>query len=252
MRMAIFAAGLLGLLVGCNPSVVVSRSGGEHDEGIRYYRPKPYLLIQPVGKQTTTTNAKGEPESVVAESSDKTVSITLAYLPDFSEEYSIKVRSGLGIANVGIKLENGWNLTEISQQLDSKFAENIQAIAKLVESAGGVATKAAGGARVAPGAAPAQELRVAASNVPLGYYESILGTGPDGRKRLYGWRYVGFAPFNGCPVEGRGVEAACCADGTLDLYGLVFEQGVMTFKRLTSISKDGPSLVPPGAVTAPK
>lgn len=252
MRKLLLPAGLLGLAVGCTPGVVVSRSGGSHDKGIRYYRPKPYLFIQPAGKQTTKYDDKGNPEATVAEPSDKTVSINLSYLPDFSEEYSIKVRSGLGIANVSLKLENGWNLTEINQQLDSQFDENVQAIAKLVESVGGVAAGPAGGKRLANGAvAPAtQEMRVVANNVPFGYYESILGTGPDGRKRLYGWRYVGFAPFNGCPVEGQGAETACCGEGTLDLYGLVFEQGVMTFKRLTSISREGAVVTPAGPAAA--
>jgi hypothetical protein len=71
---------------------------------------------------------------------------------------------------------------------------------------------------------------VRASNVPLGFYEAVLARDPQGRKQLYGWRYVGFQPFNGCPLAAGGQEPACCND--FETYGLVFDNGIMTFKRL--------------------
>ena len=119
------------------------------------------------------------------------VRISLAYLPDFSEEYSIDVRSGLGIANVGIKLEDGWNLTEINQELDSQTDENTKALAEcLLTAVGDVVPTASKGENLATAS-----FTVPARNVPIGFYESIIGLDSRGCKRLYGFRYVGFVPF---------------------------------------------------------
>jgi len=35
-------------------------------------------------------------------------------------------------------------------------------------------------------------------NDPAGYYEAVMNRGPDGRNRLFGWRYLGFASFAPC------------------------------------------------------
>ena len=154
--------------------------------------------------------------------------IQLQYLPDFSEEYAIDVRAGLGKANVQINLADGWNLTSINQDLDSQTDENLAAAANL---AGAVLPGLASGG--GDGKPESRGFKVAASNVPLGYYESVVGADSCGRKRLYGFRYVGFMPFQGCPLEMGGALPDCCE--TSPIYGLVFEDGVMRFKALGEI-----------------
>jgi len=232
-----FLLGVLMLASGCGPGVYVRQNPGEHNRGVRFYRPKPYLFLSPATAKTIK-ETEDALTTTFTSPSYQYVDINLQYLPDFSEEYSISVRPGLGVANVGFKLENGWNLTEISQELDSQFDENLTAAAEVLKAGASLA----GGAPAALGAI--QPVRVRMTNVPLGYYESIISRGPDGRKRLYGWRYVGFAPFNACPVEAGGVEFACCNDGSLDVYGLVFEkteldeQPVMMFKKLQTLRPD--------------
>lgn len=216
------------------PRVIVRPNPGKHTEGIRYYRPKPYLLITPYEEAVTTFDDKGNPVKKVTGLSHQYVSLKLEYLPDFSEEYAIKIRSGLGINNTTITLQDGWNLTSINEQLDSQTDENIQAVAKLLESAGSLA-KGVHGESTAPPSAPVPHVR--ATNVPIGYYESVIGM-HGGKKRLYGWRYVGFFPFAQCPLDMGGVEFNCC-DGA-DVYGLVFDkvgenekaEFVMTFRCL--------------------
>ncbi len=211
--------------IGCTPKVLVRKSPDDHDRGIRYYRPKPYLKIEPAEIAVSKTESKIAPGLV---------RISLVYLPDFSEEYSISVRSGLGIADVGIKLEDGWNLTEISQELDSQTDENVKAMGSLLSAAGGLIPTSAN-----ERAAENVSFTVPARNVPIGFYESVVGRDQCNVKRLYGFRYLGFMPFAGCPIEMDGHSHASCQDPGAcgqhpagSLYGLTFAGGEMVFQPL--------------------
>lgn len=210
------------LLSGCAPRVTVRANPQPNDRGIRYYRPKPYLKIEPAEVAVDKNQTRIVPGLV---------RISLAYLPDFSEEYSIDVRSGLGIANVGIKLEDGWNLTEISQELDSQTDENTKAFASLLSAVGDVVPTAS-----VKSATPEISFTVPARNVPIGFYESIIGRDSRGCKRLYGFRYVGFVPFAGCPIDMGGQQSACCNDPHSGLYGLSFVDGQMLFLPLDQLA----------------
>lgn len=213
--------------VGCAPRVRVRANPQPQDTGIRYYRPKPYLLITSAAQ--TILSDSGKPVREVVD--DRYVQIELQYLPDFSEEYSIDVRSGFGIADVAITLEDGWKLTSINQKLDSQTDENVRAIAEVVRGAAGFANPAE---RVSnPDAGKPSPFRVKATNVPLGYYESVLGVDRCGKKQLYGFRYVGFLPYQTCPIAMQGAEVSQCQ--TTEIYGLVFENGVMVFRPIHQI-----------------
>ena len=220
----VFTLLLIALLcVGCTPRIIVRQNPTADDHGIRYYRPKPYLLISALSKD--------------ANASTDYVSITLDYLPDFSEEYSINVKSGLGVADVSIGLEDGWNLVSINQKLDSQTDETIKATGDLLKAV--ITTPASGAGQSA--ARPI--INVPARNVPLGYYESVIGKNRHGKKQLYGFRYVGFMPFQACPLDLCGSKSAVCDDGML--YGLTFDAGVMTFKPLCEIA----TVLPPSQQT---
>ena len=221
------------LLTGCAPKVRVTKNPTDCDQGIRYYRPKPYLFVTASGQSTTTGSGSSTRTTVVP--SDQFVSIQLQYLPDFSEEYAISVRPGLGTADVEIGLEDGWNLTSINQNLDSNFDENVGAIADLVGSVGGLVGTSSGLNPATSRKSVEVANRIAARNVPLGYYEAVVGRDDCGKKQLYGWRYLGFVPFASCPIRTCGSESTHCSENS-NLFGLVFENGVMTFKQLTSIS----------------
>lgn len=227
-------------LVGCTPKVVVRRSGGINDTGIKYYRPKPYLLITPDGSSVKVQETQSRSTTTTTKS-DQFVSIELQYLPDFSEEYSINVRPGLGNADVSLTLEDGWKLTELNQKIDSQFDESLTAVAELVKAAGTVIPTAppVGGPEGYRAESITRKWVVQATNVPLGYYEAVLD-GDCGQKKLYGWRYVGFAPFNSCPTQFHGEQCADCEnDPHGPIYGLVFEKGVMTFRQLNVLQSDG-------------
>ena len=220
--LVVLALLILAGQIGCTPRTIVRKNPIASDQGVRYYRPKPYLLVTPV-------------EQIVAGQKDTSqpgpnfVQIQLQYLPDFSEEYSITVKSGLGTNNTSITLEDGWNLTAIGQDLDSQFDENVRAVADLVDTAGSLVA-AAGVAKANGGTA---EATVASSNVPIGYYESVIGRDSRGCKQLFGWRYIGFAPIQGCPLITHGSECQTCE--TLPLFGLVFRDGKMVFVPLEEV-----------------
>lgn len=230
-RLAVLIAALM--LSACAPKVSVVRNPNECDKGIRYYRPKPYLLVTPAGTTKTTTKEGQKTTTIEAGQTDEFVQIELQYLPDFSEEYAINVEPGLGTANVKVELEDGWNLTSINQDLDTKFAENVEALANLAKA--GAAAIPTAGPPSTKAVERTQRWVVTATNVPLGYYESVIGIDPYGEKRLYGWRYLGFVPFNACPTDIGGMQSMCCDDECAGIYGLVFENGVMVFKQLDCI-----------------
>lgn len=207
--------------IGCTPRVVVRANPTAHDKGVRYYRPKPYLKIEPA-EIVTKSEAKIVPSFV---------KISLVYMPDFSEEYSINVRSGFGTADVGIKLEDGWNLTEISQDLDSQTDENLEAIGSIISAIGDIQPTSGGGRNP-----ETVSFTVPAYNVPIGFYESVIGRDSQGCKRLYGFRYLGFLPYSGCPVDMGGNQRACCGDLGNPLYGLTFIDGQMAFQPLDVIA----------------
>lgn len=220
---AVLVAALLLPAAGCTPRVRVTANPGPGTDGIRYYRPKPYLKVVPAEVQVAKDASRIEPGLV---------QISLVYLPDFTEEYAIDVRPGLGIADVSLTLEDGWNLTEINQELDSQTDENLSAAGDLIKAVSGIVPTAAGD----PSQGPQIEFTVPATDVPIGFYESVIGRGPDGRKRLYGFRYLGFLPYQTCPTAMGGSVAACCDDPTASLYGLTFQGGRMVFRPLAAMA----------------
>ncbi|MCA9264228.1 MAG: hypothetical protein KDA60_10290 [Planctomycetales bacterium] len=209
LLLAMISLGMAGCWL---PQTTVHKDPGPHDCGVRYYRPKPYLMVKPLA------NDDGEPVT-------GHVTIEQVVLPDYSEEYSIHVRSGLGVNNTSITLNDGWNLTALNIETDSKFAESLEATAELVDAIPSL---------TASKDTPATNMVVRAINVPMGLYEAVLSPGADGRKRLYGFRYVGFLPYATCPVSACGEDHQPCNCG--EYYGLVFEEGVMVFRPLTGLS----------------
>ena len=190
-----------------------------------------------------TVDSTGQPskECVPLPSIDPTgqglkgVSIKMVYMPDFSEEYAIQLKPGLGIGELNIKLEEGWKLTSVGMKTDQQTDEIIGSVADLVGSLG----SALGGAPTKD-----EERTIAkdiyATNVPFGFYEAVIATDPCGRKQLYGWRYVGFMPFQSCPVQAGGMQQVCCNFDGNKIYGLVWIKGVLQFRHIGSVEAAQP------------
>lgn len=209
----------LSLFLGCAPGIRVVKNPGDDDKGVRYYRPKPYLMV------TTAQKTHEDNVKKTTEMDHRFVMIEIKYLPDFSEEYSISTTAGIGTAHVEITLGDGWNLTSINQNLDSKTQENIQAATQLATAV------------LSGGAALTDQIQCAASNVPIGLYESVIERDKSGRKQLIGWRYIGFSLCGAPAMQSRSGGASAGGSGSGDLYGLVWDnhKNMMAFRRLSNL-----------------
>lgn len=104
-----FLAILLLLITGCaGVEAVRITPENPYKEGIRFYRPYPYLWV--------TKDKNGILQGAIY------------WLPNKNEEYVIKVKSGIGSAEAKFTLENGWNLTQFGETRDSKSSEMIAAL----------------------------------------------------------------------------------------------------------------------------
>lgn len=171
-----------------------------------------------------------EAKSIATSQNLSKISMKLEYLPDFSEEYAINFKPGFGSGSLNLNLENGWNLTSLNAETDQQTAEIIGSIGSLLPNLPLAGKQAKSGGPERTSSVPST---VYGSNVPFGFYEAVIACDPHGRKQLYGWRYVGFLPFQSCPVQPQGGQQVCC--DTQDIYGLVFVNGVLQFQRIHEV-----------------
>jgi hypothetical protein len=113
----VFAALACLGIAGC-AAVDVRRVAEANQPGVRYWRPAPYLALQP-----TTANGATTCEAKVV------------MLPDKQEEYAITMNSGLwGSVQANPALSDGWNLTSLDGKADSKTAETLTALASVIKA----------------------------------------------------------------------------------------------------------------------
>ncbi len=80
-------------------------------EGLRFYRPHPYLWVTRDGDKSEALRA------------------TIIWLPDKSQEYVARIAPGLGKVDAKITLENGWNLTSFNESREPETAAIMTALA---------------------------------------------------------------------------------------------------------------------------
>ncbi|TWU12609.1 hypothetical protein CA54_14330 [Symmachiella macrocystis] len=164
------------------------------------------------------------------------ISIDLVYMPDFAEEYSVELKPGLGIGELSMKLEDGWKLTSVGVKTDQQVDEIISSVAEVVEAGGGLIPKGTDETPVADGQVGPQGIY--ATNVPFGFYEAVIACDPCGRKQLYGWRYVGFMPFQSCPTQPCGMQTVGCETDVGTIFGLVWVNGILQFAEIGEIPRE--------------
>ena len=133
-------------MTGCASIIVqkLPKQNADSMEGIRFYRPAPYLVISAGSNGSKQSSANGK----IATSN--MLQFTVVWMPDLSQEYIIRAKPGLGSVAFNPTLENGWNLTGLNASADSKTAELLTALAgfmpKALTGAGGP-----GAAQLKPG-----------------------------------------------------------------------------------------------------
>ena len=127
---AVIALCLLAVAVftGCAAVTVkkIPRGDAGSVEGIRFYRPVPYLMVSHGSADSGKPSAN---EGV-------TLQFTIVWMPDLSQEYAIQAKSGpFGSVTFNPTLKDGWNLTGLNATVDSKTAELLTAVRGLVPKA---------------------------------------------------------------------------------------------------------------------
>lgn len=118
---------LAATLAGC-ASVSVKRVTSYDQEGIRYWRPAPYIALSKVtGKDGKSVSCQG----------------TIIMLPDKREEYAITMNSGLwGNASAKPALTDGWNLTSLDGKVETKTDTGINSLNSFLTSVASLGEKA--------------------------------------------------------------------------------------------------------------
>jgi hypothetical protein len=107
---------LLCLSACAGVSITRLDSESKYRDGVRFYRPQPYLLV---------TDAKGAIET------------SIIYLPKTNEEYALRVRSGVNGVDAKAAFDQGWNLTSLGDARTNGFAESLTALGGLGRAAAG-------------------------------------------------------------------------------------------------------------------
>jgi hypothetical protein len=169
-------------------------SKATQEEGLRYYLPKPYLMVMTIPAASKAANNQGtaavrdrtgkiitpakpgaaakdttttpQPSSAAAAPTAGNTSFQVAndqyvakliYLPDYKHPMAVSENGWIGTASMNASLTDGWQLTSLQGSSDAKVAETITAIASLVSAASGAAGGGAGAAAknaVKPGGSP--------------------------------------------------------------------------------------------------
>jgi uncharacterized protein YceK len=110
MKSKVLSLMVLVMLAGC-ASVKIVKVTDDSTEGLRFYRPEPYLVV------TETSSA-------------------VQWLPNLNQQYAIQVNSGwFGTVDPKITLDNGWNLTSYGATVTSDGAAAVTSFAGLITAA---------------------------------------------------------------------------------------------------------------------
>ena len=113
--------------------------------GVRFFRPAPHVWIT-----STAPSERVDVTSVELREGDRTTRSTrstaeqgyaaeIVMLPDYSREYVIRWRPGLGSVKPDFELEDGWNLVGFASSIDTQSHEVIGALTGAVSNVGKLA-----------------------------------------------------------------------------------------------------------------
>jgi hypothetical protein len=104
----------ISFLLSCaNIKVVKIDDHNQNQKGLRFYRPHPYLVI--------------------GRDKNDAMSGQIIWLPNLEEEYAIVSTPGIGDTDLKVTLENGWNLTQYGESIETRLPELIKELGDLGE-----------------------------------------------------------------------------------------------------------------------
>ena len=99
-------------------------AGNTTEEGLRFYRPVPHLLVTLTEVGDSTAKLKSE----------------IIWLPDYSEVYAIKPTRWVGKSDMTVTLTDGWALKSLTLNRDGKTSDTIKETVGGIASLAGLAT----------------------------------------------------------------------------------------------------------------
>jgi hypothetical protein len=110
-------------------------------EGVRFYRPTPYLLV-------SLTGAEGQQGG----SWNLDLSYQIIWLPNTSQQYEIRPKGFVGTADLTVTLTDGWNLQQFTLNREGHAAETFkEAVGGFTSLVGALSEEAIEGLRFRPG-----------------------------------------------------------------------------------------------------
>jgi len=100
----------------------------DNTEGLRFYRPAPYLQVSEAADTTDGGSKSGGAQAT-------RLQFSIVWLPDYKQEYIVQSHPGFGSVTFKRTLADGWNLTGMEASMDSKTAEILTALAGLLPKA---------------------------------------------------------------------------------------------------------------------
>ena len=115
MKAVVVLIGVL-CLTSCSGMQIERVVEGSCEDGLRFYRPEPYLLVTATEKDLNTT---------------------VVWLPNYAEEYVLREKGWFGSTEIEATLTDGWNLTKIGSKPESQVPETMTSLGGVI---GAVAT----------------------------------------------------------------------------------------------------------------
>jgi hypothetical protein len=113
LPLSLLLLAMLALLSGCATVKFYNDASLKNETGLRFYSPKPYLLVEYLG--TKTVNLK----------------TSIFYLPDLEDPQYIRIKPGIGSSALKLELSNGI-LTSYGLTTDTKMPETLGKITDLL------------------------------------------------------------------------------------------------------------------------
>jgi nitrogen fixation protein len=123
----------LCMLSGCAGVTVTKITDSTYKEGVRFYRPWPYLWVtKEATRESTAEKVNDKTKNTTTETSKNVTtdkySSKIIWLPKYDEEYVVKTTGLIGSAKYNIALADGWQLTSMGMERDTQIPQTITAV----------------------------------------------------------------------------------------------------------------------------